>query len=74
MFPLFIIDFQLFIFFVFQLNEDWNIDAPSYTFRKLDPDSPDTRKMVNEYLLHEGEFEGRKFNQGKIFKWCLKNR
>lgn len=52
----------------FDINEDWNIDAPSYTFKKLDPDNPDTRKMVNEYLLWEGDFEGRTVNQGKIFK------
>jgi len=51
-----------------QLNEDWNIDAPSYKFTKLDVDNPDHKKIINEYLLMEGDFGGKTFNQGKIFK------
>jgi len=51
-----------------QLNEDWNIDAPSYKFTKLDVDNPDHKKIINEYLLWEGDFGGKTFNQGKIFK------
>ncbi|XP_020604178.1 probable elongation factor 1-gamma [Orbicella faveolata] len=52
----------------FRLNEDWNIDAPSYKFTKLDVDNPDHKKIINEYLLMEGDFGGKTFNQGKIFK------
>jgi len=47
--------------------EDWNMDAGSYTFVKLDPSNPDHKKMVNEYLLWEGEF-GKEVADGKIFK------
>ena len=52
--------------FPWQLNESWNTDAPSYSFTKLDPEKD--RALINEYLMHEGKFGGKKFNQGKIFK------
>jgi elongation factor 1-gamma len=54
----------------FDLVDSWNVDAPSYDFEKLDPDNEDHRKMVNEYLLWEGDFEGRgpEPADGKIFK------
>lgn len=51
-----------------QLVEDWNIDAGSYSFTKLDPTNPDHKKMVNEFLLWEGDFGGREVADGKIFK------
>ena len=51
-----------------QLNEDWNIDAPSYKFTKLDVENPEHKKIINEYLLMEGDFGGKTFNQGKVFK------
>uniref|UniRef100_A0A1W7RAL4 Elongation factor 1-gamma n=1 Tax=Hadrurus spadix TaxID=141984 RepID=A0A1W7RAL4_9SCOR len=52
----------------FQLSEDWQIDYESYTWKKLDPESEETKKNVNEYLAWTGDFGGKKFNQGKIFK------
>jgi len=52
----------------FPLSEDWQIDYESYEWKKLDPNSEETKKIVNEYLLWEGDFGGKKFNQGKIFK------
>jgi elongation factor 1-gamma len=52
----------------FLLSEDWQIDYESYEWKKLDPNSEETKKTVNEYLLWEGDFGGKKFNQGKIFK------
>lgn len=53
----------------FNLSEDWQVDSPSYEWRKLDPASEADREMVNEFLLWSGkEFTERKFNQGKIFK------
>merc|ERR1711862_178053 len=53
----------------FDLNEDWQVDYSSYEWKKLDPAAPETRKMVDQYWKWEGtDKEGRKFNQGKIFK------
>ena len=48
--------------------QDWNIDAESYAFTKLDPDNPDVRKTVNEFFLHEGDFGGKEVADGKIYK------
>jgi elongation factor 1-gamma len=52
----------------FTLSDDWQIDFESYQWKKLDPKDPSTKTMVNEYLAWEGQFGGKKFNQGKIFK------
>ncbi|CAK5073017.1 unnamed protein product [Meloidogyne enterolobii] len=52
----------------FELCPDWQVDYESYEWKKLDPKDESTKKMVNEYLLWEGDFAGKKFNQGKIFK------
>jgi elongation factor 1-gamma len=53
----------------FPLSPDWTIDYETYDWKKLDPKSPETKKLVNDYLSWEGtDKEGRKFNQGKIFK------
>jgi len=52
----------------FKLNEDWNIDAESYNFRKLDWDNEEDKKLINLYLMQEGDFPGRPpVDQGKIF-------
>merc|ERR1712243_391354 len=53
----------------FELSEDWQVDYSSYEWKKLDPAAPETRRMVDQYWKWEGvDKEGRKFNQGKIFK------
>uniref|UniRef100_A0A8C2SS11 Eukaryotic translation elongation factor 1 gamma n=1 Tax=Coturnix japonica TaxID=93934 RepID=A0A8C2SS11_COTJA len=54
----------------FQLCPDWQVDYESYTWRRLDPSSPDSRVLVSEYFSWEGKFQhvGKPFNQGKIFK------
>ncbi|ODM88934.1 Elongation factor 1-gamma [Orchesella cincta] len=53
----------------FTLSPDWQIDYETYGWTKLDPKAPETKKMVNDYLSWEGtDKQGRKFNQGKIFK------
>lgn len=52
----------------FPLSEDWQIDYESYTWKKLDPNDAEAKKLVNEYFAWEGNFDGKKFNQGKIFK------
>lgn len=53
----------------FELCEDWQIDYTSYDWKKLDPDSQETKDLVTQYFKWEGkDLEGRAFNQGKIFK------
>jgi elongation factor 1-gamma len=52
----------------FELSPDWQIDYESYEWKKLDPEDAKTKKLVKEYFLHEGDFDGKVFNQGKIFK------
>ncbi|CAH0727286.1 unnamed protein product, partial [Brenthis ino] len=53
----------------FTLSPDWQIDYESYEWKKLDPSSEETKKMVQDYFSWSGtDSKGRKFNQGKIFK------
>jgi len=53
----------------FTLCPDWQIDYETYSWKKLDPASEETKKMVEQYLSWTGtDKDGRKFNQGKIFK------
>lgn len=53
----------------FTLSPDWQIDYEVYDWKKLDPKSEETKKLVQQYLSWSGtDKDGRKFNQGKIFK------
>ncbi|KAK5643649.1 hypothetical protein RI129_007494 [Pyrocoelia pectoralis] len=53
----------------FNLSPDWQIDYESYDWKKLDPTSDETKKMVEQYFAWTAtDSKGRKFNQGKIFK------
>lgn len=52
----------------FELSENWQVDYESYSWKKLDPNAPETKTLVDEYFAWEGNFGGKKFNQGKIFK------
>jgi len=52
----------------FELSPDLQVDYESYDWKKLDPDSEETKKLVKEYFTWEGNFNGKKFNQGKVFK------
>ncbi|KAJ8309020.1 hypothetical protein KUTeg_013894 [Tegillarca granosa] len=52
----------------FTLSENWQVDYESYSWKKLDPDAPETKTLVQEYFAQEGNFGGKSFNQGKIFK------
>ncbi|KAI5638215.1 elongation factor 1 gamma, conserved domain-containing protein [Phthorimaea operculella] len=53
----------------FPLSPDWQIDYESYDWKKLDPSSEETKKLVHDYFSWSGtDKQGRKFNQGKIFK------
>lgn len=54
---------------VFPLSPDWTIDYETYDWKKLDPKSEATKKLVTQYFSWTGtDKDGRKFNQGKIFK------
>lgn len=54
---------------VFPLSPDWTIDYEVYDWKKLDPKSEETKKLVKQYFSWTGEDKsGRKFNQGKVFK------
>lgn len=53
----------------FPLSPDWQIDYDCYEWKKLDAASADTKALVKQYFSWEGtDKDGRKFNQGKIFK------
>jgi len=52
----------------FELSSDWSVDYDSYTWRKIDPDTDEAKKLIKEYFTWEGDFDGKKLNQGKIFK------
>jgi len=52
----------------FTLHSDIGVDYDSYDWKKLDYNSPETKTLVNEYFAHEGNFGGKKFNTGKIYK------
>ena len=58
----------MFLIPLLQLNEDWNIDAGSYSFRKLDWDKEEDRKLINLYFKQDGDFPGKpSVNQAKFF-------
>jgi len=53
----------------FTLSPDWQIDYEVYDWRKLDAKSEEAKKLVAQYFSWSGtDKEGRKFNQGKVFK------
>lgn len=53
----------------FTLSPDWQVDYEVYDWKKLDPSSEETKKLVAQYFSWSGtDSQGRKFNQGKIFK------
>merc|ERR1711976_580016 len=53
----------------FDLHPDLQIDYESYDWRKMDPDSEEDKKIINEYLLWEGDFGGKKNPaDGRVFK------
>ncbi|KAG8227953.1 hypothetical protein J437_LFUL008759 [Ladona fulva] len=53
----------------FKLSPDWSVDYDSYAWTKLDANSEETKKLVQQYFSWTGEDKsGKKFNQGKIFK------
>jgi elongation factor 1-gamma len=52
----------------FELSSDLQVDYESYNWTKLNPDNEADKKKVNDYFLWEGDFGGKKVNQGKVFK------
>merc|ERR1711881_219818 len=52
----------------FELCDDWTTDYDTYDWKKLDLDSEADKKMTTEYFAWEGEFGGKKFYEGKIWK------
>jgi len=52
----------------FELSPDLQVDYESYNWKKMDPDNEQDKKTIHEYFMWEGDFGGKKFNQGKIFK------
>lgn len=52
----------------FQLSPDWQVDYESYAWKRLTVDDEETKKLVKQYFVWEGEHNGKKFNQGKIYK------
>lgn len=58
-----------YIFLFLQLSPDWQVDYESYSWTKLDPSKEETKELVKQYFSWTGtDKEGRKFNQGKVFK------
>jgi elongation factor 1-gamma len=53
---------------IFERSTNWDIDYESYKWTKLDPDAPETKKLVEEYFCCEGDFDGKTMAQYKIYK------
>jgi len=52
----------------FELSPDLQVDFGSYKWTKLDFAAPATKKMVEQSFREEGEVDGRKYVDGKVFK------
>jgi elongation factor 1-gamma len=52
----------------FPLCPDWTTDYESYNWRKLNPEDEKDKELFNQFLLWEGDLNGKKFADGKIFK------
>merc|ERR1712002_518769 len=53
---------------VFPLCDDWTTDYETYDWKKLDFNADATKKKIKEFLACEGDFDGRKYKTGKIYK------
>lgn len=55
---------------MFKLSDDWQVDYESYEWKKLDPKSDETKKLVELFFKQseDSEYQGKKYNDGKIFK------
>lgn len=52
----------------FKLDDNLQTDYEVYNWTKMDPTKEDDKKKIHEYFMWEGDFGGKKFNQGKVFK------
>ncbi|XP_002131081.2 elongation factor 1-gamma-A-like [Ciona intestinalis] len=52
----------------FELCEDWKTDYESFEWTKLNLDDAAAVKTIKEFFACEGEFEGRNFVDGKMYK------
>merc|ERR1712158_302052 len=52
----------------FELSDDWKVDYDTYEWTKLDTDNEADRKKITEYFAWEGDFDGKKFQDAKVFK------
>jgi len=53
---------------VFPLSSDWTTDYESYSWRKMNVDDDNDRKLADQVFSWEGEINGKKYVDGKIFK------
>lgn len=55
---------------MFNLTEDWQVDYESYSWKKLDPNSEETKKLVEQFFRQDDDFvyQGKKLADSKIFK------
>lgn len=55
---------------MFNLTEDWQVDYESYDWKKLDPKSEETKKLVDLFFKQDDSavYKGKKLADGKIFK------
>jgi len=52
----------------FKLSDDWKVDYDTYEWSKLDTDNAADRKKIQEYFAWEGDFDGKKFQDAKVYK------
>ncbi|XP_069116628.1 elongation factor 1-gamma-like [Argopecten irradians] len=52
----------------FELSEDWKVDYESYTWKKLDPNDPKTKQLVQDYFDMADVVDGKKCLEGSIYK------
>jgi len=50
------------------LSSDWTTDYESYSWRKMNVDDDNDRKLADQVFSWEGEINGKKYVDGKIFK------
>ncbi|CAM4825175.1 unnamed protein product [Rotaria magnacalcarata] len=53
---------------VFELLPDGQADYESYKWTRLQVGDEETKQRINQFFLWEGPYNGKAFNQGKIFK------
>lgn len=51
---------------IFELDEDLQVDYGSYSWKKLEPNATETKKLVRNYFTRD--FVDKPYKQGKIFK------